>query len=501
MPQDVEVGPVPRETDILDTTEAGPRIIRGGAMRLAAFVAGTACTLVSAALLFRHLGVEDTGRYVTVLSLVAITIGISDAGLTGLGVREYAARNGSDRDGYMQNLLGMRLVFTGFGALAATAFAAIAGYGAAMVAGTALAGAAYLLLMVQKSLSVPLHVRLRLGWVATLQFLAQFLAAVVVAALVLADADFLAFLAAPIPVMLVLLTIIVYLVRGQIPFRPRFSAGAWRSMLSDVLALAVILALGVVYYRVITIFLSLLSTEEQTGYYGAAFRVVEALSAVPGVLAGSAFALLSRAARDDTERLGYALDRLTQGMMLVGIWVAISVVLGAPVAIELVAGDSFLPSVEILQYMGVALAATFVLFAWSMGLLAAREHKAMMITNGVALSVALVAGATLVSLDGARGGAIALLASEVTLAIGYGIAIARHGELAPLDISHVARVAVAAAAALALPWALDLPALADLTLGTVVYWTVLILLRAIPEEIAMAFRSHLPGQLRRIAAR
>jgi O-antigen/teichoic acid export membrane protein len=435
-----------------------------------------------------------------VLSLVAIAIGMSDAGLTGLGVREYAARDGSDRDGYMRNLLGMRLVFTGFGALAATVFAAGAGYGAAMVAGTALAGAAYLLLMIQSSLSIPLQVRLRLGWIATLQFLAQFLAAIIVAALVLAGAGFVAFLAAPIPVMLALLAITVVLVRGQIPFRPRFSAGEWRSMLADVLVFAVILALGVVYYRVITIFLSLFSTEQQTGYYGAAFRIVETLSAVPSLLAGSAFPLLSRAARDDRKRLGYALDRLTRGMMLVGIWVAISVVLGAPIAIEIVAGDTFMPSIEILQYLGVALAATFVLSAWSLGLLAAREHKAMMIANGVAAGVALVAGATLVTLDGARGGAIALLASEFTLAIGYGIAIARHSELVPLDISLVARVAIAAAAALVLPWALDLPALADVSLGTAVYWIVLVALRAIPEEITMAFRSRLHGRVGRAGA-
>lgn len=497
MARDVQPTTAPETTDVLDTTEAGPRIIRGGAMRLVAFVAGTTFSLIAAALLFRHLGVEDTGRYATVLALIAIASGMSDAGLTGLGLREYSTRDGEDREDFMRNLLGMRVAFTGFGVVAATAFAAVAGYDSAMVIGTALAGTGFLLFMVQQSLSVPLHVRLRLGWVATLQFLAQFLAAIVFAALVLLGAGLVPFLAAQIPVMILMLVITVYLVHGQIPLRPRFDRAAWRGMLADVLVFAVILALGIVYFRVITILLSLLSTDEQTGYYGAAFRVIETLAAVPGLLAGSAFPLLSRAARDDRERLGYAIDRLTRGMLLIGIWVAISVVLGAPIAIEIVAGDSFFPAIEMLQYMGVALAATFVLVVWSLGLLAAREHKAMLIANGFALAVAVGGGAVLVSLEGARGGAMALVAAELTLAIGYGVAIARHHELQPLDVSHVARVAVAAAAALALPWILDLPALVDVTLGTVVYWVMLVALRAIPAEIADAFRSHVPGRLGR----
>lgn len=491
MRPDVEPSPAPPETDVLDTAEAGPRIIRGSAMRLLAFAAGTGCSLAAAALLFRHLGVADTGRYATVLSLITIAVGMSDAGLTGLGVREYAAREGSDRDAYMRNLLGMRLVFTGFGTAVAAAFAVFAGYPAAMVAGTALAGLSFLLLMIQQSLSVPLQVRLRLGWIAALQFLAQFLAAVVIAALVVAGAGLVPFFAVQIPVMLVVLAVTVSLVRGQIPLHPRFSFTAWRPMLGTVFVFAVILALGNVYFRVITILLSFLSTEDQTGYYGASFRVIETLTAVPSLLAGSAFPLLSRASRDDPARVGYVLDRLTRSMLLIGVWVAIGVVLGAPIAIDVVAGKDFFPSIELLQYMGVALAATFVLVVWSLGLLAARDHKAMLVANGAALAVALVGGAILVSLDDARGGAIALLAAEFTLAIGYGIAISRHHELAPLDISHVARIVIAATAALALPWLLDLPALADVAIGTAVYWLLLLALGAIPPEIAMAFRKRL----------
>ena len=48
--------------DILDTPEAGPRVIRGGMLRVGGYVLGVVFGVVSSALMFRHLGVVDTGR-------------------------------------------------------------------------------------------------------------------------------------------------------------------------------------------------------------------------------------------------------------------------------------------------------------------------------------------------------------------------------------------------------------------------------------------------------
>ena len=63
---------------------------RGALARAAGYAAGQALSVGAAALLFRHLGVVDAGRYVTVLSLVAVVQGLADAGLNTLGTRELA---------------------------------------------------------------------------------------------------------------------------------------------------------------------------------------------------------------------------------------------------------------------------------------------------------------------------------------------------------------------------------------------------------------------------
>src|SRR4051812_27159417 len=82
--------------DVVDTQEAGPAVIRGSALRLGGMIAGTLATVVSSAIIIRHLGVVDTGRFVTVMALVVIVASISDLGLSAVGVREYTVRSAAE---------------------------------------------------------------------------------------------------------------------------------------------------------------------------------------------------------------------------------------------------------------------------------------------------------------------------------------------------------------------------------------------------------------------
>ncbi|MGI8730287.1 MAG: hypothetical protein ACR2LK_09915, partial [Solirubrobacteraceae bacterium] len=84
--------------DILDTPQAGPKVIRGSVLRVLGYGAGVLLSVGSAAILLRYLPVADFGRYAAALSLVTIVAGLTDAGMTSIGVREYTVREGEDRD-------------------------------------------------------------------------------------------------------------------------------------------------------------------------------------------------------------------------------------------------------------------------------------------------------------------------------------------------------------------------------------------------------------------
>src|SRR5437660_10344827 len=93
--------------DILVSREAGGHVIRGSALRLGGSFAGIALGVITASLLLRHLGVSESGRYVTVTSLVAIATTVADAGLNVTGSRDLALRPAGARRALVSNLLGL----------------------------------------------------------------------------------------------------------------------------------------------------------------------------------------------------------------------------------------------------------------------------------------------------------------------------------------------------------------------------------------------------------
>jgi O-antigen/teichoic acid export membrane protein len=261
----------------------------------------------------------------------------------------------------------------------------------------------------------------------------------------------------------------------------------------DILPYAGAVVLAVLYFRLAAILVSLLSTPRETGYFAVAFRVVDTLTLIPPLLVSAAFPVLARAARDDRERFDYAVTRLTQGMLLVGVWFGICLVVGAELAVDVVAGPGFEPSVEVLRLMGAALVGNFLVATSGYALLSLRRHRAILVCNLVAVTVAAALGVWLIETDGARGAAISLTVAELTLAAGNWIVLIRARPAIARAGASLPRVALALAGALAAALGPDLPALPALVVATLVYGAILAATGAVPWEIRHALARPLRG--------
>ncbi len=472
----------PPEADLLATPAAGPAAVRGGALRVGGYLVGALASAGSAALLFRHLGEVGVGRYVLVLALVAIVGGVSDLGLTSVGVRESAVRPGAERIRLLSDLLGLRLSITLLGVLV-IALVAAAGYPPVVLPGVLLAGLGLLLQTTQDNLAIPLVVSLRLGRVAALDLLRQLLTIAAIAALVLAGAGLLPFLAISIPVSLVILVLTASLVRGQRSLLPSFSWQRVRPLLVQVLPYSLAAMAATLYFRVAIVMVSVLASAQQLGAFGASFRIIEVLTAVPALLAGAALPIFARAASNDRERLGYALGRVFEVSLIVGLWVAISLAIGASLAIEVIGGSAFSSSTGVLRIQGIALGATFLSIVWGTGLLSLSLHREILMLNLGALLASIAMLVVLVPLDGAEGAAFAILIGETGAAL-VSVALLARGrpELRP-PMKRVPRIALAVALGL-LPLAFSgLPVIVRVLLSTVLYGSTLLVTRAVPPEL------------------
>ena len=235
----------------------------------------------------------------------------------------------------------------------------------------------------------------------------------------------------------------------------------------------------------------------QLGYFSASFRIVEVLTAVPALLASSALPIFAHAARDDHDRLGYALGRVFEVSLIVGAWVSVSIAIGAPLAIAIVGGPAFKPAASVLALQGIGLGAMFVSLVWANGLLGLGLYRLILMISigGLVLNSALVV--PLVLIDGAQGAAIGTSTAEVVLAVVQCLAVVRRRPLLRPSLRIVPGVALAAALGLT-PLALTgIPVIVRLVISTALFAGALLATRAYPPELI----DLLPGLRARATAR
>ena len=473
------------DRDVLDTPEAGPLAIRGGVLRIGGYVLGSLLSVISAALLTRHLGAADFGRYAAVFSLITVVTGIADAGTANIGVREYSVRRGEEGRTFLAHLMGIRILLAVLGGLAAVAFSLAAGYDSEMIAGAGLAGVGLVIATVGGTLAVPLQSLLRLGWVTNLEVLRQAATVALIVALVLAGAGIVPLLAVPIPVGLLVIVVTVALVRSHAGLRPRADREAWRRLVALTLPYAAATAIGIFYAHTTVLALSIASTERETGLFSAAFRVYFVLATIPGLLVSSAFPILARAARDDRDRLRYAVQRLLDASLVFGGGMALVTAVGAPVAIAIVAGGEYDASVSVLRVLAIAILGTFLIAVGGFALLSLERYRALIVANltGLALSAGITL--TLAPSLGADAGAIAVVTGDLVLGSLYFLVLARAGDVTPRWTAAL-KAALAAAVAVALVLVTGLPAVPATLLAGGVFCALLVPLRAIPDEVLEA---------------
>lgn len=431
-------------------------VVRGSVLRIGSMVATNVLVALGAVLLLRYLGVDEFGRYGTVMALVAIVQGVTDAGLTMTGTREMSLVHGEERRRLLAHVLGLRIVLTGVGVVCAVIFAAAVGYDQELVVGTALAGLGVFLFSIQGAMMLPLAVEMRNGTLGLSEVIRQGLMVAGWVLLILVGAGLDAFFAMQIAAGLLLLAVTPFLVGRHHVVRPRWDRQELRALTAVGLPVAIAGVVAVVYYRVLTVIVSLVSTAEQSGLFVSASRVFEVAYALPLILVTVILPVLTIAARDDHARLRYVMQRMTEALCIAGIAVGLVVIGAAETIIVLLGGEQYREAAPVLQAFGVALVSMFTGAAWSPVLIATGRQKLLALSSLVGLVVVVALGFALAPSMGAEGAGIAFAIADWVLLTMLYVSLRRTGHGEHLDFRFLARLVpiTAGAAAIALvPWA------------------------------------------------
>jgi O-antigen/teichoic acid export membrane protein len=474
--------------DVLTSAGAGGKVIRGSAWRVVGNAAGVLAGLGTATLLLRHLGVAESGRYVTVLSLVAIASSVVDLGLNVSASRELALRGPGGRRALMANILGQRLWVTPIALLLIVSFALLAGYPASMQIGTVLAGTGLCVVALADALLLPLTVELRNAGLAFVDFLKQAVALACVALLVALGAHLTPFFAVLSVVGLAVVAVTPLLMGRDVFMRPRWDRTEQRALLRRALPLAMALVLGQVYFRLVILLMSLVSDPRQTGYFGGSLRAMEALVSIPILVAGVALPVLAAAARDDRARLRYAIEGLSEGAVIAGVLVVLVTVRAAEPVMAIIGGHAFAPAGAVLRIQVGALLFGALVQIWAVSLVALGRQRELILTNALGLLGVAVFAVVLVGPFGAQGGAAASVLGDALLASLV------YWRLRACDVRVVVRSGflgrvMLAAAAGSVALVLPVPGLLAAALAGALFLGVGQLIGMVPEEVHDAFGS------------
>lgn len=475
----------PAVGDILSSADAGRRVIRGGIWRMAGNFAGILAGVGTAALLLRHLGVTQSGRYVTVLSLVAIASSVIDVGLNISASRELSLLDSAGRVELMRNVLGQRLLLTPLAWLAIVAFAIAVGYPQSMRVGTVLVGFGMYLVAVADALLLPLAVELRNAGLAAVDFLKQAVTLVCVAALVALGAQLTAFFAVLIAAGLLAMACVPVLVGRGALLAPRLDRLQQRALLHKALPLAAALVLGQLYFRLAILMMSLISDPVQTGYFAGSLRAMETLLMIPVLIAGVALPLLSAAARDDRRRLRHAVQGLSQGALIVGILVVLIAIRAAEPVMRIIGSSAFGPSGAVLRIQVGALLFGALVQIWAVALVALGRQRELILTNALGLLGMALFAAVLIPAFGAKGGAAASVLGDAVLACLTWWRLRACGLRVSLGARFIGRVVLAALCA-AVALALPVAGLLAAALAAAAFLVVGQLIGMVPKELHQA---------------
>lgn len=477
----------PATHDVLTSPEAGGRVIRGSAWRVGANAAGVVLGLATATLLLRHLGVAESGRYVTVISLVAIAVNVADIGLNVTGSRELALCPRDRRRALTANLLGQRLSIMPAAVVLIVSFTLIAGYPTRMVVGTVLAGSGLCIVALANVSLLSLSVELRNAGLALVDFVKGVVGLAGVALLVALGSKLTPFFAIQLAVAVSVVALVPLLVGRGAFMAPRFDRAEQRALFRTAFPLAAALALGQIYFRLVIVLMSLISDPKQTGYYGGSLRAMESAVFMPILVAGVALPLLAAAARDDRVRLRNAIRGLSEGAVIAGAFVILVIARAAQPVMTLIGGHAFRPAGAVLRIQVCALLFIALYQLWTAGLLALGRQRDLIFTNAVALLGVGAFAAALVPALGAKGGAAASVLGDALLASLIYWRLSRATGRIAVRGGFLARVAVAAAIASVPLLVPGLPDLVAAALAGALFLGVGQLIGMVPEEVHEAF--------------
>jgi O-antigen/teichoic acid export membrane protein len=135
--------------------------------------------------------------------------------------------------------------------------------------------------------------------------------------------------------------------------RPAFDLVYWKQIFVQTWPMAVVLILGLIYFRIDTLMLSLMKSTTDVGIYGPPYKVLEMLMLLPSMFMGNVFPIISLYIHTKDDRLSGAIQKSFDFLLIMAVPVTLIIIFAAEPIIRIVAGSEFVTAQTINPIFGL----------------------------------------------------------------------------------------------------------------------------------------------------
>lgn len=290
----------------------------------------------------RTLSTSDWGGYTFALSLSGLVVLVLDFQVSRLVVVELARSEDTDPSTVISSLVTLRALIGLFAGLVAVGITVAVGSEGDVVLAVLLFTGALVFSSAWGGLSVWYQHRLELSRIGSTLIATRLVYVAGVVGLVLAGVEWMpAYVLPGVALEIVTLAVLLRRAQGGLRVRPRIDVARWKRWLREAAPIAIGGAIGLAYYRLDIVMLTVIDDLEATGLYGVAYKFTDIIGYIPVALLAAVFPLLVRAWPGDTDGFGANVRGAFVLLLATAVLVAVSFGVVAADVVAFLYGEKF----------------------------------------------------------------------------------------------------------------------------------------------------------------
>lgn len=389
---------------------------------------------VSIRILTTFLGVDGFGAYITITNYLIIASVLAEFGFNALLTTEIAGKDEKQVSHIVNNLFTFRLVMAVFviGILASTTVWLIPSYTTEVKTLVALGAIGTIGASLSQVLVGVFQTKLRTDKITIGDFLARITLMLGVLALAfLGQVNLFWVMFWYSAAGIVQATFMIISTYKYYPLKFNIDWQYWKRVFKKALPLFVIITFNLIYYRIDTVMLSVMKDQTAVGLYGASYKILEILIAIPGMFMGILLPLFAKYYIQDKTRFQHIFQQAYNILVTIAIPLAVAGILLSNKILNLIAGQDFMPATSTLQVLFIGIG--FIFLGNLMGHIligASLQNKSMYIAIiGAVFNVAL--NLYLIPIYSYLGAAIATAITEGLVLLSYIYLVKKHIQYFP----------------------------------------------------------------------